>query len=170
MHVINLIVKICYCHYFHFIITQITYFFYLFPLCWHNANTVRCWDMHASCPYVIWNEIISSILKVLWVKITTLQHTVFFFTQPSLTMYHLLECSVTFPVCHWDWNYHQNLGKPIWILHVADLCQDRFSWVMSRYFLPFSVDFHVGWFLSWVPQHYKLCSYRKGKENRSWQK
>lgn len=41
----------------------------------------------------------------------------------------------------WDWDCHQNPGKQIWILHVADLCQDRFGWVMLRYFLLFPLIF-----------------------------
>lgn len=159
-----------YCRYFRFIATSnilkktnnlssniFTLFFSVLAQC--------NWVMHTNCPHVIC-YVISSIVKVLRAtsKIIVLQRAVSFLrsrTRQTVIYLNHLECSVTFPVCLWDWDCHQNTGKQTWILHVADLCQDRFGWVMLRYF---SIDFHVGWFLSWVPQHYKLCSYQKGKE------
>ncbi len=88
--------------------------------------------------------VISSIVKVLRAtsKIIVLQRAISFL--PSQIKCHLSESfgmQCNFSSLPWDWDCHQNPGKQIWILHVADLCQDRFGWVMLRYFLLFPLIF-----------------------------
>lgn len=111
----------------------------------------------------------NNILKVLCAKIMALlaAHNSFF-TQLSQTKCHL-SASFGMPCNFSSLPLRLGLSPPESRKADLDFTCGRFvpRYIQLSYVeifaLFFPVDFHVGRFLSRVPQHCKLCSYRKGK-------